>query len=85
VQWVVAAYTLTLAAFVLSRRIQRQHRRGVELRRAAERARLANEVSGRRRKLRDPAPVTSRGVRSRRVPPRDLTALEVEQASGGAR
>jgi hypothetical protein len=59
--------------------------RDLELRRAAERARLASEVSGRRRKLRDPAPVTIRGLRCRRVPPRDLTALEVEQASGGAR
>jgi hypothetical protein len=50
--------------------------RGVELRRAAERARLATEVSGRRHKMRDPAPVLRR---------RDMTVLEVEQASGGAR
>ena len=33
------------------------HQRGVELRRAAERARFASEVSGRRRNVRDPAPI----------------------------
>ena len=60
------------------------NQRGVELRRAAKRARLAREVSG-RRKIRDPAPVTLRGPHSRRVRARDVTALEVEQASGGAR
>jgi hypothetical protein len=41
-------------------------RRGVELRRASERARLASEVSDRRRNTRDPAPVT----RLRMHPPR---------------
>jgi hypothetical protein len=61
------------------------NQRGVELRRAAERARLATEVSGRRRKMRDPALVTLRGPHSRQVRARDVTALEVEQASGGAR
>ena len=50
--------------------------REVELRRAAERARLATEVPGRRHKMRDPAPVLRR---------RDMTVLDVEQASGGAR
>lgn len=59
--------------------------RGVELRRAAERARLATEVSGRRRKPGDPAPGTLRRLRSRRGRPRDVTALEVEQAGRGAR
>ena len=58
--------------------------REVELRRAAERARLASEVSGRRRKTLDAAPVILRGLRSGRVRSRDVTALEVEQASGGA-
>jgi hypothetical protein len=59
--------------------------RGVELRRAAERARLASEVSGRRPKIGDATPVTLRGLHSRRAHPRDVTTLEVEQASGGAR
>jgi hypothetical protein len=59
--------------------------RGVELRRAAERARLASEVSGRRRNMRDWAPITLRSPRSRRLRPRDMTVLEVEQPSGGAR
>jgi hypothetical protein len=59
--------------------------RGVELRRASERARLATEVSGRRRKMRAPAPVTLRSEHSRRLSRRDVTVLEVEQASGGAR
>jgi hypothetical protein len=59
--------------------------RGVELRRAEQQARLASEVSGRRRKTRDAAPFSLRGLRSGRVNPREVTALEVEQASGGAR
>jgi hypothetical protein len=59
--------------------------RGVELRRAAERARLESEVSGRRHKMRDWAPVTLRSPHSRRLSPRDMTVLGVEQASGGAR
>ena len=59
--------------------------RGVELRRAAEQARGASEVSGRRRETRDAAAVILRGLRSGRVRARDVTALEVEQASGGAR
>jgi hypothetical protein len=61
------------------------YERGVELRRAAQRARLASEVSRRRRKMHDSAPVTLWDSRSRPVRPRDATALEVEQASGGAR
>jgi hypothetical protein len=59
--------------------------RTAELRRAAERARLARDAAGRRRDTCDPAPVTFRSQPSRRVSPRDLTALEVEQASGGTR
>ena len=59
--------------------------RAVELRRTAARTRLAIELSGRRRTIREPAPVTLRGLLSRRVSPRDVTALEVEQARGGAR
>jgi hypothetical protein len=61
-----------------------QHR-DLELRRAAEQARLASDVSGPRGNTRDPGPVTIRGVHTRPVSPRDLTGLEVEQASGGAR
>jgi hypothetical protein len=61
------------------------HERGVELRRAAERARLASEVSVRRRDKRHAAPVALRGLHPRRVLPGDVTALEVEQASEGAR
>jgi hypothetical protein len=60
-------------------------RRGVELRGAAERARLASEVSGRRRNTRDPAPVTRLSEHARRVSPCDMTALEVEHARRGAR
>jgi hypothetical protein len=59
--------------------------RDVDLRRTAERARLAGEVSGRRRKVRDAAPVALWGLHPRRVRPRDVSALEVEQASRGAR
>jgi hypothetical protein len=59
--------------------------RGVELRRAAERARLTSEVSDRRRNTRDPAPVTRLSMRPPRISPRDMTALDVEHARRGAR
>jgi hypothetical protein len=59
--------------------------RTAELRRAAERARLASDASGQRRDPRDPGRVTPRSQPSRRVSPRDLTGLEVERATGGAR
>jgi hypothetical protein len=59
--------------------------REAESRRAAEYARLGDEVSGRRRKLRELAPVALR--RSHRGPsrPRDRVSLEVEQPGGCAR
>ena len=59
--------------------------RGVELRLAAERTRLAREASGQRRHVRDGAPVTRLSVNPRRVSPRDMTVLEPERAMGGAR
>jgi hypothetical protein len=59
--------------------------RGVEIRRAAKQARLASEVSRRRREMRDSTPVTLRSPHFRRLSPRNMTVLDVEQASGGAR
>ena len=59
--------------------------RDLEQRRAAERARLASDVSGRERNPRGPAPVTQPDGHSRRVRSRDTTALEVERAGWDAR
>jgi hypothetical protein len=59
--------------------------REAELRRAAEYARLGSEVSGRRRKLRELAPVTLWRPHRGRSHPRDRIALEVEQPGGCAR
>ena len=61
------------------------HQRDVELRRTAEQARLASQASRRRRKMRDPAPVTLPDLHRQRVRPRDVTALEVESPTGSAR
>jgi hypothetical protein len=59
--------------------------RTAELKRAAERARLASDASSQRRNARDSGAVTLRGERSRRARPRDMTGLEVERAGRGAR
>ncbi len=55
--------------------------RSAELLRAGERARLATQVPARRRRLREPNPIT----RPSAEPRREGTALEVERAIGGAR
>jgi hypothetical protein len=59
--------------------------RTAELRRAAERARLASDASGQRRDPRDPGGVTPRSQPCRRVTARNVTGLEVERAGGATR
>jgi hypothetical protein len=55
--------------------------RSAEPRRAGERARLATEVSERRRRLRDQNPITPPGAE----PGRGRTALAGKRAIGGSR
>jgi len=55
--------------------------RSAELQRAGERTRIATELPARRRRLRDPNPIT----RPSAEPRRRTTALEGKRAIGGAR
>ncbi|HEY2654140.1 MAG TPA: hypothetical protein VGI55_00015 [Solirubrobacteraceae bacterium] len=59
--------------------------RGVELRRAGDRARLASEVRAARRTSRRPNLITDVGPRARRGRARRVGAFEVELTNGSER